>query len=82
VTLPQHRADVAAATTAGHGCGPAADACGSGGGCGPCGGHGAEEVPAAVGAAASTDGAGADEVRSDLVRVRRRGAGTELAPNA
>ena len=82
VTLPRHRADVAAAATAGHGCGPADDACGSGGGCGPCGGHGAEEVPAAVGTAAGTEGTSPDEVRSDLVRVRRRGAGTELAPNA
>ncbi|WP_371483414.1 biotin synthase BioB [Kitasatospora sp. NBC_00315] len=85
VTLPRHRADAAAAAAAAAGpCGSAGDscgsaapegsahACGSGGGCGPCGGHGpAEEAEAA-----------ADEVRSDLVRVRRRGAGTELAPNA
>jgi len=49
----------------------AADSCGTGGGgCGPCGGQ-PEAEPSA-----------ADEVRSDLVKVRRRGAGTELAPNA
>ncbi|MDH6128552.1 biotin synthase BioB [Kitasatospora sp. GP82] len=41
--------------------------CGSGGGCGPCG-----ETPAAE----------EEESRNELVRVRRRGAGTELAPNA
>ncbi|MFD7907032.1 biotin synthase BioB [Kitasatospora sp. NPDC057904] len=95
-TLPRHRADIAAASGCGStasgcgtsaaaptasGCGSAASACGSGGGCGPCGGHGhAEPAPAAAvanDAAESTDG-----LRSDLVKVRRRGAGTELAPNA
>lgn len=95
-TLPRHRADIAAASSCGStasgcgtsaaaptasGCGSAASACGSGGGCGPCGGHGhAEPEPAAAvanDAAESTDG-----LRSDLVKVRRRGAGTELAPNA
>ncbi|WP_406115056.1 biotin synthase BioB [Kitasatospora purpeofusca] len=60
--------------------------CGTGGGCGPCGGHG-HAVPAAtadraVDGTAATVPAGSDEVRTDLVRVRRRGAGTELAPNA
>ncbi|MFD0260474.1 biotin synthase BioB [Kitasatospora indigofera] len=90
VTLPRHRVD--AAEAAGHACAPAGGACGSGGGCGPCGGHG-EAAAAAGSAPASADGqeaapeAGADsgpndELRSDLVRVRRRGAGTELAPNA
>ncbi|MFC9330314.1 biotin synthase BioB [Kitasatospora sp. NPDC057015] len=78
VTLPRHRAD--AAEAAGHACAPAGGGCGSGGGCGPCGGHG-ESAPAAEPAAAAS-GAQEDEVRSDLVRVRRRGAGTELAPNA
>ncbi|WP_030545966.1 biotin synthase BioB [Streptomyces exfoliatus] len=72
------------------GCGPAAEkteegaGCGShsGGGCGPCGGHAepASTTPASNGAAESapaTNGA-----RTDLVAVRRRGAGTDLAPNA
>ncbi|MEK2491006.1 biotin synthase BioB [Kitasatospora purpeofusca] len=85
-----------AAGGAGGGCGTAAvpggsedaDAavgggCGTGGGCGPCGGHAHAAPVASVGAAAekAADPA-ADEVRTDLVRVRRRGAGTELAPNA
>ncbi|MFD6463342.1 biotin synthase BioB, partial [Streptomyces roseolus] len=45
--------------------------------CGPCGGHAAApaDAPAEVPAAAS-------EARTDLVAVRRRGAGTDLAPNA
>ncbi|MFB7863180.1 MULTISPECIES: biotin synthase BioB [unclassified Streptomyces] len=88
-TLPAHRADALAAA-AGGGCGSHAEAggaCGSGasagagcgshaeagGGCGPCGGH--AEVPAAATAPAS-------DARTDLVAVRRRGAGTDLAPNA
>ncbi|QXE38029.1 biotin synthase BioB [Streptomyces sp. GMY02] len=66
-TLPEHRA---------------------GGGCGPCG----ESVPAAedtpvsegrtvaAGTASGADPASAS--RTDLVAVRRRGAGTDLAPNA
>ncbi|MFE4360517.1 biotin synthase BioB [Kitasatospora sp. NPDC056800] len=80
-TLPRHRADVAEAAQAGHasgGCGSAASACGSGGGCGPCGGHAhAPSAPAGEASEASDD-----ELRGDLVKVRRRGAGTELAPNA
>ncbi|MEW5625754.1 biotin synthase BioB, partial [Streptomyces hydrogenans] len=48
-----------------------------GGGCGPCGGH--TEAPAETPAAVST---GASDARTDLVAVRRRGAGTDLAPNA
>jgi biotin synthase len=62
-----------------------------GGGCGPCGGTAVEaparsteaapvEVAAPVGASVGTEaGAGA---RTDLVAVRRRGAGTDLPPNA
>ncbi|GLW52147.1 biotin synthase BioB [Kitasatospora phosalacinea] len=90
-TLPRHR------VPAGSGCGghQEAEACGTGGGCGtgcgPCGGHGAEataagEAGGAASGAVETAGAGTagaeDEARTDLVRVRRRGAGTELAPNA
>ncbi|MFM9371069.1 biotin synthase BioB [Streptomyces sp. Da 82-17] len=71
VTLPEHRRAHGAS-----GCGSHADSgCGShegAGGCGPCG-PGAEE-PAET--------AAADEARTDLVAVRRRGAGTDLAPNA
>ncbi|MFI9328778.1 biotin synthase BioB [Kitasatospora sp. NPDC052868] len=87
-TLPRHRSDVAAA----------GDSCGTGGGCGPCGGHGAATGAATTGcggtaedaaepagtevAAGEAAEAAGDGLRSDLVRVRRRGAGTELAPNA
>ncbi|WP_354643739.1 biotin synthase BioB [Kitasatospora camelliae] len=86
-TLPRHRV-----AGAGHGCGSVCGgedagsvesaedgghACGSGG-CGPCGGH----APAEPVASAGADDEAEDEARTDLVRVRRRGAGTELAPNA
>ncbi|RKE23093.1 biotin synthase BioB [Streptomyces sp. TLI_171] len=87
-TLPGHRVH------AGGGCGSAAasspcgghasageDAHGAGGcgtgACGPCGGHAAAPQEQDADAVAE-----ADEARTDLVRVRRRGAGTELAPNA
>ncbi|WP_432006493.1 biotin synthase BioB [Streptomyces parvus] len=92
-TLPRHRADAL-----GGGCGTPAEpagcgtqesaGCGShggGGGCGPCGGHG-EQEPVAVAdgdadaPAARSEANGAP--RTDLVAVRRRGAGTDLAPNA
>lgn len=80
--------------TADSGCGSHEDSgaagCGShggGGGCGPCGGHGEREaVPVADSDAgesapvARTDANGT--ARTDLVAVRRRGAGTDLAPNA
>ncbi|WDG32655.1 biotin synthase BioB [Streptomyces sp. CA-278952] len=79
---------------AGSGCGAHEDSgtggCGShggGGGCGPCGGHGEREPVAVAGSdagesapVARTDANGA--ARTDLVAVRRRGAGTDLAPNA
>ncbi|AUG75320.1 Biotin synthase [Kitasatospora sp. MMS16-BH015] len=72
-TLPRHRSEVAAT---GGGCG--------GGSCGPCGdGHQAAAEPAAEAPADTPVGTPVeDELRSDLVKVRRRGAGTELAPNA
>ncbi|MFB6905273.1 biotin synthase BioB [Streptomyces bacillaris] len=70
------------AASGGGGCGSH----GGGGGCGPCGGHaavaGSEEsapVTETVGAPAAPAGGPA---RTDLVAVRRRGAGTDLAPNA
>ncbi|MGA5068558.1 biotin synthase BioB [Streptomyces exfoliatus] len=72
------------------GCGPAAEkteegaGCGShsGGGCGPCGGH-AEPASTAPASAGAAEGAtAANGARTDLVAVRRRGAGTDLAPNA
>ncbi|MEV8547516.1 biotin synthase BioB [Streptomyces sp. NPDC051572] len=73
VTLPQHRA------TAG-GCGSHEDA-GCGGGCG---GHEGTGVCGSAPASTSTAAAApqVDEVRRDLVSVRRRGAGTDIAPNA
>ncbi|GAA2146450.1 biotin synthase BioB [Kitasatospora kazusensis] len=98
VTLPAHRSEVAAGGCGtGGGCG-SAGGCGTGadtgcgghgesasaGGCGPCGSH----EPAAAVAEAAAEGTEAaeaelpEEVRSELVKVRRRGAGTELAPNA
>ncbi|WP_030276670.1 biotin synthase BioB [Streptomyces sp. NRRL B-24484] len=88
-TLPRHRADAVAGGCGGgtaSACGTEEHACGSGG-CGPCGGH---AEPAATGAAAEVEAEAkalieaesSDEARTDLVRVRRRGAGTELAPNA
>ncbi|MFL3866737.1 biotin synthase BioB [Streptomyces griseobrunneus] len=92
-TLPRHRADA----LTGGGCGSSASApeqaggCGSheasgGGGCGPCGGHTAvaddeEGAPATETAGAPAAPAGGP-ARTDLVAVRRRGAGTDLAPNA
>jgi biotin synthase len=88
VTLPEHR------VPSGGGCGShAQDGCGShdGAGCGShaeagCGSHegggvcgsvsaAPAEVPAAVAEAPA-------DARTDLVSVRRRGAGTDLAPNA
>ncbi|MBW1603321.1 biotin synthase BioB [Streptomyces sp. JJ66] len=90
-TLPGHRADALAAAGgcgSGGGCAP----CGDGGGAAeptaadPTGADPtrAESAPAgaeAVGTAAGmADAPG--QVRTDLVAVRRRGAGTELPPNA
>lgn len=80
-TLPVHR------TEAGGGCGSHAaegtDAsnCGSHtGGCAPCGdGREAETAPAEAASAGASE---AQAARTDLVTVRRRGAGTDLAPNA
>jgi biotin synthase len=70
VTLPEHR------VTAGAGCGSHA-----GGGCGShedagCGSH--ESGPVCGTAMAATSA----EPRTDLVALRHRGAGTDLAPNA
>lgn len=78
-TLPAHRADALAA--AGGGCGGHGD----GGGCAPCGDGGAEPAaaePEPVAAGAVAEAPDADGVRTDLVSVRRRGAGTDLPPNA
>ncbi|MEU6116923.1 biotin synthase BioB [Streptomyces sp. NPDC047117] len=90
-TLPAHRADAPAAADCGsHAEEPAAGGCGGhggGGGCGPCGDGGAEPEPVAaepepVPAGAVAEARDADGVRTDLVSVRRRGAGTDLPPNA
>ncbi|WP_328723022.1 biotin synthase BioB [Streptomyces sp. NBC_00247] len=84
-TLPGHRA----AAGAGAGCGEHDDsvACGgcgggaeAGGGCAPCGGP-AVAVEASAGVPPKEQAAAAS-ARTDLVAVRRRGAGTDLAPNA
>lgn len=86
-TLPGHRA----AAGAGTGCGAHKDSgggaeagggCGTeaGGGCAPCGGPAvAVEATADV---PSKEQVAAAAARTDLVAVRRRGAGTDLAPNA
>ncbi|MET9375732.1 biotin synthase BioB [Streptomyces sp. NPDC002992] len=58
---------------AGAGCGAHT---GAGGGCGPCGGHAPQTE------ATETEPAEVPGARTDLVAVRRRGPGTELAPNA
>jgi biotin synthase len=74
VTLPEHRAG-------GGGGGSCGAHEGDGGACGVheggavCGAH-------AGGAERDSVGSGAEAVRTDLVAVRRRGAGTDLAPNA
>ncbi|HEX5569224.1 MAG TPA: biotin synthase BioB, partial [Streptomyces sp.] len=71
-TLPHHRADDAAGTSAG-----------GGGGCGPCGGGAATGAGARAGEDPGEAVApAAGQARTDLVAVRRRGAGTELPPNA
>ncbi|MFB7173739.1 biotin synthase BioB [Streptomyces sp. NPDC056254] len=94
-TLPAHRSDVADTTPSGGGCGSGGGAslCGSGAAsseasdeaagcgsaCGGCSGHAhAEAEPVPARPAQAEPGA----LRSDLVAVRRRGAGTDIAPNA
>lgn len=76
VTLPEHRADAASAAG---GCGPQ-------GGCAPCGdgeAAPAEPVTASVPApAAASTPAPAEQPAGARVAVRRRGAGTDLPPNA
>jgi biotin synthase len=90
-TLPAHRADAAAGDVCGSVPGARADAsegagCGSHGdeGCGGphgavCGSHGSGATATAVREPAPQSAAGP---RTDLVAVRRRGAGTDLPPNA
>jgi biotin synthase len=76
VTLPEHRADAAAR----HG-----SACGSHEGCGTqegCGSHEAADACGTAGVCGTAAVPAAQEPRTDLVAVRRRGAGTDLAPNA
>ncbi|MEU4998058.1 biotin synthase BioB [Streptomyces sp. NPDC021622] len=96
VTLPEHRADAIAAAgcgshgESGGGCGSHAESgggCGShgGGGCGPCGSSEPAEQPepsVSAETAAASANPETSEARTDLVAVRRRGAGTDLAPNA
>ncbi|MFF3719343.1 biotin synthase BioB [Streptomyces prasinus] len=90
VTLPEHRVGAGGCGShQGGGCGSHEDGgCGSHEDGGPCGSaaSGAGVCGGAEGASgpgAVTEGAGpADGPRPDLVAVRRRGAGTDLAPNA
>ncbi|ROQ63139.1 biotin synthase [Streptomyces sp. 840.1] len=79
-TLPRHRADAGGGCGShSDGCGSQSDACGShSGGCAPCGEASGAEADAADAAAPAEVPA----ARTDLVSVRRRGAGTDLAPNA
>jgi len=89
-TLPAHRADLAAARgCGGHDGAPAGvcgqDADGCGGGCGQ--GHPQAEPTGEAGGAEPAQGAAVAPgtvpgARRDLVAVRRRGAGTDLPPNA
>jgi biotin synthase len=83
VTLPEHRGEAAA------GCGSrGGDGCGTG-----CGDGSTEPAAAGAGAGAAAGAsagggipagaaAGVGAARTDLVAVRRRGAGTDLPPNA
>ncbi|MFF4749755.1 biotin synthase BioB [Streptomyces sp. NPDC002514] len=92
VTLPEHRA---ARTEADRGTRTGGETCGaqSGGACGAHAGGGAREAHEDCGACGTREGGEArgpaaapaprgNEPRTDLVAVRRRGAGTDLAPNA
>ncbi|MFE6775121.1 biotin synthase BioB [Streptomyces sp. NPDC057702] len=83
-TLPQHRVDALAGGACGsHATNGATDGgCGGHGGCGPCGADAApQRSPEPVAATAGT-APGADASHAGLVSVRRRGAGTDLPPNA
>ena len=76
VTLPEHRAAGGCGSQEAAGCGShEGGACGSHDGSG-CGSH------ESGGVCGSADVPRAEEPRTDLVAVRRRGAGTDLAPNA
>ncbi|KAB7845642.1 biotin synthase BioB [Streptomyces mobaraensis] len=78
-TLPAHRARKEAC--GGGSCGP----CGDADAAGPTEAAGSAEIAGSAKAAAEPAGAAADEpgaARTDLVAVRRRGAGTDLPPNA
>ncbi len=90
-TLPEHRRPESCGSHDGGACGShdGAGACGSHAGGGVCGSHDradsshdrAAKEPVAAGAAAGAVPA-APAARTDLVSVRRRGAGTDLPPNA
>lgn len=79
-TLPRHRADAGGGCGShSDGCGSQSDACGShSGGCAPCG----EASGAEADTADAVETAEVPAARTDLVSVRRRGAGTDLTPNA
>lgn len=81
-TLPAHRAGAAG------GCGSHGEAADGAGACGPCGSGASDGAQEGTGQAGDVPQPSAEPsaepgaVRSDLVSVRRRGAGTDLAPNA
>ncbi|MER6633096.1 biotin synthase BioB, partial [Streptomyces sp. NPDC000987] len=79
VTLPEHRAAAASGGCGSHeGAGCGSHEAAEGAGCGSHEGGGVCGTAATAAPAAPT----AAEPRTDLVAVRRRGAGTDLAPNA
>ncbi|MFI1854333.1 biotin synthase BioB [Streptomyces sp. NPDC020480] len=81
-TLPAHRADALAAARVGCGSHSCSEGEATGGGCGPCGDAAPAEAPAAEAGVGEVEPAQAAGARTDLVAVRRRGAGTDLPPNA
>ncbi|MEV8123346.1 biotin synthase BioB [Streptomyces sp. NPDC085944] len=66
----------------GGGCGSHTGADGEAAGTGGCGSHAGGGVCAPASASTPAPARPAEEPRTDLVAVRRRGAGTDLAPNA
>ncbi|MZD04886.1 biotin synthase BioB, partial [Streptomyces sp. SID5785] len=76
ITLPEHRAEGGCGSVCGSG------EAESGGGCGAHAEAPAAPAAATASTASAVQEAPGSEARTDLVAVRRRGAGTDLAPNA
>jgi biotin synthase len=86
-TLPTHRLGAPAGAGAADGADTADGAgaegsAGAAGPCGPCGGAEPVAVPAGQAGTGQSRAARAGSAHTDLVAVRRRGAGTDLPPNA